>query len=614
MKSIYFKMVLAGCLAIVPAGILILYNDYQRLNRLLDQQLQEHFTQIGAELQTDLPPAEMTARFDEKIRRILGRFNTVSAATRMVQAGLYDKTTEEGVYRLTQNIQVDQGAARALLATNVFKAADFSSFRQVAPLRYAFTIPVPSSRSPEYIVFLQAVDETRPAYLRAAIIRNGIFWGLTFLAMLVFVAFVIHSEVKIPMKHLRNALSKKRKAALDPDDFGEFAELVRTLEEHRVSQEESSGDHVIDPDTGYHTELAAQKIYADARNMRQPHLIVFFKINYAEEYIKAFGRANRGAIKKLVVDALDAGLPKTAPRAVTDDFFFISGLDPKEFKKVVERCQHHFNEVILHLYELGQGKQTPIQTLSAFAIPNHDPAPDTFARAIELIQSNWDAATDPHRGGWAILNEDGLIETSSGARPLPLSTRSAHEVPPASHAEPPKKPHLEKSQSGDIIGLAAAPDSAGGDRETEDMDPALARKMFIVKLCRVTGVKPRLAAQVFSAGWKRPDLLLQTKIQELSAKAGVEAQEASELIANLRKVPKEKLAYEKDDYKEVFLTDVRMIRKIPRESLARWFEAGYRRIEDLRTASPDDLIKLDGTVPKEDIESVLAGIRGSAAR
>lgn len=600
LNSIYFKILLAACLAILPAGSLILYQDYHRLNRLLDQQLQEHFRQVGAQFFPEDPQVDSRTRFEDQARRILDRFNASSAAIRMVQSCHYVKTTEEGVYRLAENVPIDKGASMAMLATNVFKDDDYLNMRKIDNGRYAFMVPFPSGRSPEQVVVLQALDETRAAYLQKAVLRTALFWSLTFLALLLFIAFVIHSEIKIPLKHLKTALTKKRKAALDPADFGEYADLVQIIEEIRSSQTESGADRFIDPDTGFHTELAAQKIYADLRKSTQSSTVIFFKVNFADDYVKSFGRANRAAIKKLAAEALDAGLPKSAPRAVTDDYFFISGIDSKEFKKIVERCQNHFNEAVLQLYELGQGKQVPIQTLSAIGLPNANPAPETFAAALELTQANWESATNPRRGGWALLMEDGILETSVGDRKALLRPADRPAAPSVAAPAVPPGEHLQKSSTGDIVGLSPA---------DEPMDPAFARKMFIVKLCRLAGIKPRMAAQVYSAGWQKPDLLLQTKIQELSSRSGIEAEDASALIASLRKVPKEKLAYEPDDYREVFITDIRMIRKIPRESLAKWFDAGYRRLEDLRKATADDLITVEPTVSREDIEAVLASIR-----
>lgn len=599
-NSIYLKMLLAGILAIVPAGSLILYNDYQRLNRLMDQQLSEHFLQMGSHFLSDLElPNDLNEPFDAESKRILSKFNAASGAARMIQSSLYKRVEGDVVYRLAQNVQLDKVSATALLSTNVFKSEDFLKLRRIDPVRYTFAVPMPSARSPEYVLLLQAMDKNRPAYLQSAVIRNGLFWGLTFIAILLFVAFVVHSEVKIPMKHLRTAFTQKRKAALDPDDFGEFADLVQALEEYRHSHDSGAADQFLDPDTGFPTEVAAQKIFDDARLARDENYVVFFKVNYAADYVKLFGRANRSLVKKITAESLEAGLPKNAPRAVTEEYFFISGLGPKEFKLAVERCQHHFNEAILRLYELGQGKQIPIQTLSAFAISNHSSGIESFSGALEIVQTRWTDAIDPHRGGWAVLDEDGRMECSKAE---------------GQAAAAPKASHIETTTKGDVIGLKPAPEKSPVTASSEQMDPGLARKMFIVKLCRLSGIKPRLAAQVYSAGWQRPDLLLQTKIQELSERAGLEAQEASDLIANLRKFPKEKLAYESDDYKEVFFTDVRMIRKISRDSLSRWYDAGFRRVEDLRAASMDDLIRLDETVPKEDIESLLSGVRGTGAK
>jgi len=596
LNSIYFKLILAGSLAILPAGGLILYHDYQRLNRLLDQQLQEQFRFLGTEILSAVQlPNSMNEPFDREAHRVLAGFNSASGAAQMVQAGLYKRTDEEGVYRLAQTVQLDKSASIGILATNVFKSDEFHVMRQVDRTRAFYAIPVPSARSPDYVLMLQSKDETRAAYLMSAVLRNALFWSLTFVALLIFIGFVIHSEVRIPMRHLLNALNQRRKTALDPSDFGEFGDLVLSLEEIRHRADPSAGEQFVDPDTEFPTEAAAQKLFEDAVQAKDETFAVFLKVNYAKEYVKQFGRANRPMIKKIAAESLQAALPQTAPRAVTEDFYFICALAPGEFKASVERAQRKFNEDILRLYELGQGKHVAIQTLSAFAVSGHAPSMEDFGRALEFVEAQWEAAVDPRRGGWAILNADGQLEGKSG----PLAISPAAPKRPVSAAAPAAGPPGEDAR-------AAAPG--------EPMDAALARKMFIVKLCRLAGVKPRLAAQVYSAGWHRPDLLLQTKIQDLSTRAGVGAEEASELIANLRKHPKEKLSYETEDYREVFITDVRMIRKIPREALARWFEAGYRRIEDLRRASPDELVGVDGTVSREDIDSVLVGVRGAATR
>lgn len=600
--SIYFKLVLVGLVGFLPAAFWILKIENDRLNHLLDRQLKTQLEQLSIQIaSSSASPVEVSLRFQADVPPILERFNRLEDSVRITQAGLYEKSSDKPEFQLTQHQQIDNKLPVPFKTNIGIKSADFLKLRRIGPDHFRFMFPIPSAGFQEKILVLSALSEGRQAYVHDALTQQGLYLAALFCLILALMGLLIRSEIKVPLGDLVSSFSSKRKSALDPDSFGELSELVQTLDDFRHGCEESRSSAVA-PDARMDLagDTAAQKIYESARAASEETYAVFFKVNFAKEYIKAFGRANRGVIKKISAGVIRSVLSKPDSLAYTEDFFFVSVLKPKEFRPVLARAQKIFNEKILCLYELGQGKQVNIQTLSAFAISSHAPSVDTYTEALDLVLDQWPSRIDRPRGGWAILDGDGQIQQSER---------------PAEMPEPPQK------SAGAFLSSAAVNPSEGGPEPANaasksgesDMDPVLARKMFIVKLCRLAGVKPRLAAQVYSAGWHRPDLLLQTKIQEISSKAGVDPQEASDLIGSLRKIPPEKLAYSREDYREVFVTDVRMIRKIPKETLFRWFDAGFGRVEDLRKAKSDDLLKLDEAVSKEDIEAVLAAVQSVAS-
>ncbi len=589
-RSFYFKLFVAGLMVLAPAGAFSVYTNYQRLEGLLDQQLIESFKSVGSQILDPLAnPVDLHSRFATVAEQTLDRQSDASPSIEFVQAALYRRGDRTGDWQMAFSVQMDKLSALPFLPANSFREQEFHSLRRLDQRRFTYIFPA-TPKSPEYLLLIQANDESRQDYLTQTMIRDSLFWLIAGAALLAFIGFLHHAEIRIPLRDLTLSISQNRKAGLDPEDFGDLADLVRAIEELRGGDDNASKD-MVDAATGWPDESVSARMYEMAKKTREEQMVVFFHANFSRDYIHAFGRANRGVIKKMATAAIDAAMGKNCPKAITEDLYFVVVARPADIGTGFEKARKTFNEQILTLYELGQGRQVPIQTLSAVAVSTEYEETPNFSRALELVERIWPSIGDPKRGGYAVINAEGRIEGPDMAQPI-----SVADVPAAARsAATPARP-------------------AKSDSAADTLEPALARKMFIVKLCRLGGIKPRLAAQVYSAGWHRPDLLLQTKIQELSAKAGIEAKEASDLIAAIRKLPKDKLAYDTDDYREVFVTDVRMIRKIPRESIARWFDAGYRRLEDLRNVKADDLIKLDSTIPKQDIEEVLTNIRASASR
>ncbi len=622
MRAVYAKLVILGLLIIGPAASAIIYNDYQRLNRLLDQQLTENIKIVSAQIHDSLPLADdVHERFEGECRRAATSYNQLTGSGRIVQAGLYKRSEQAEGYRLVQTVSIDRQSSSALISVADFGGNALGRLRRIDQSRYTCAVALTPGRSAEYVLFFQAVDDSRAAFLHQAIFRKTIFWSIAFASLLVFIAvFILKSEFSLPMSHLIRVISGNRKTAIDPGDFGALADVARAIEDIRRAEENTADDPFIDSTTGWGTEDTAKKIFEDIRQLKEECYATLFSVNFAAEYVRAFGRANQGLIKKLTAQALDATLPKSAPKSLPgEDYLFLSRLSPQEFQTISTRALRTFNESILTLYELGQGKQVPIQTLSIFAISNRATEVETIGQAVDRYRRQWSVAIEERRGGWAILDAGGNIENSAGQTKPADSFAIIETAATAYQAEESAESGGEPSRAAAghaaaPVPPAAAPVQVNRELAEDAMDPVLARKMFIVKLCRLSGIKPRLAAQMYSAGWRKPDVLLQTKIHELTERAGIESHEAADMIANLRKVPKEKFSYADEDYRDVFVTDVRMIRKIPRESLDRWFVAGFRRVEDLKRATAQELAKLDAGVPAEDIDAVLAGIRGSAAK
>lgn len=447
--------------------------------------------------------------------------------------------------------------------------------RPGSPLSY-WWIPIPFSESPEHLLLVT----TRDIRLKDLIGSRGFeFWavaGLVFILLYVAIAFVIYAVIKKPLLKLQSILMSEEESLdkLEPEDFGDFGELVQALKAHVDRMRSSVATAAnVDPVTGLMSGQMALSAYLDIHKNADEVFAIFLRANFAKEYVKTCGRAFRDRILKLLGSSVATALPSGARLFAVQDHFMMTFLTEPAFHQCYPAIQKYFNRAIRPLYEKGEGDRTQVMTVSAVGISNKSIGFEVFHDLLQKLHDDWGSLVNRQMGGWAIMNSDdqwvkGLPEedAAGGAEPEPV----------------PEEPESLK-------------------------DPAFARKVFIVKLAFMFQFDPKKAAKLYKLGFTRLPAILQDGVLDSIRKFGAEAEaDVKQLIEKMRLVPKHRLYYNETDFKQVFITDVRMIRKIPRDIAGRWFEAGFRRLEDLADMAPEDILKIDGAAGDEDVRAVVA--------
>ncbi|MBI4178181.1 GGDEF domain-containing protein [bacterium] len=434
-------------------------------------------------------------------------------------------------------------------------------------------IPLPSIETPRQLLAVTTQDAMLSTLLQDRLI---VFW---LAAVPLFVLFymaicgAVFWTIKKPLRRLEGLLLSETEPieSAAPEEFGDLGDLVdalrirlRRIETH-VARAQS-----VDPVTGLMSGDRARAAYEEARQATGENLAVFYRANFAKEYVKTFGREYRAAIIRAVAQSLVESLPRSATVYALQDHFFLAFLTEESFQQSYARVQSSFAQKIRPLYQKGQSPKSPRLTVSAAAVSNKSAGYLELSGMLQKLHDEWDSLVNRAAGGWAMMNEDdqwvkGTADSLEGA---------TEEIIP-------EEPESLK-------------------------DPAFARKAFIVKLAFMFKFEPKKAAKLFTMGFTRLYTLLDEGALEKIKIYGPEAEaEVGALIEKMRLIPRARLYFTESDFKQVFITDVRMVRKIPRDIAGKWFAAGYRRLEDLADSGVEELRAVDGSVDPADIAAVI---------
>lgn len=435
-----------------------------------------------------------------------------------------------------------------------------------------YWILIPNLESPDFMLAVTLKDIRQKNLLGA---RGAGFWATSCAAFfLLYFGFglAIYWIIKKPVLRLQAALQTEQGSIeqLQPEEFGDLGDLVQALKTYvdRTRSFVATAENV-DPVTGLMSGQTALSAYLDTHRVLDEIYVFFFRANFAKEYVKTFGRAFRDKILKITGMAVASGIPSGVRLYAVQDHFLMTFMTDTVFQQSYPLIQKYFNKAIRPLYEKGENTQAAMMTISAVGISNKSGGYETFHDTLQKLHDDWDNLVNRQMGGWAIMDSD-----DQWVKGLPEEGAAAEtEVVP-------EEPESLK-------------------------DPVFARKVFIVKLAFMFQFDPQKASKLYKLGYTRLPALLEDGVADAVKKYGLEA-DVRQLADKMRIIPKKRLYYNESDFKQVFITDVRMIRKIPREIVGHWFAAGLRRLEDLADMAADDMLKIDGSAGREDVEAVIA--------
>lgn len=436
-----------------------------------------------------------------------------------------------------------------------------------------FWIRVPDSAGPAHLIVVGFRDLNQQQILGSG--RTAFWIGAAMIFVVFYTALgtALYWIVKKPLNRLQSALLSKedRIEQLSPEEFGDLGDLVSALQTYvdRTRSFVATAENV-DPVTGLMSGQTAVTAYLESHRRPDEVYAVFFRANFAKEYVKAFGRANRDRILKIAGSAVALGLPPGARLYAVQDHFFMTFLTGDAFRRCYASIQANFNKSIRALYDPAAGKDAPVMTLSAAGISNKSGGYETFHETMQKLHDHWESLVNKPLGGWALMDAD------------------------------------DQWVKGDTQeeGAASAEEEIVPEEPESLKDPGFARKVFIVKLAFMFQFDPKKSAKLYQLGYTRLPALLAEEVPDAVKKYGLDG-EVRVLAEKMRLVPKRRLYFTESDFKQVFVTDVRMIRKIPREVAGRWFAAGFRRVDDLADLTPEDLLAIDRTAALEDVRAIV---------
>ncbi len=516
--------------------------------------------------------------------RLTGKLRDAAQSPELSENGF--KFLSGAVYRFVENITSEQSYSFELdgsYAPNLFDQPpkdikitkeEYKRSSRPGDVTSQYWIPVTSGNSSSRMVMISLRDMDLQGFVSA---RRAMFALMSLMVFSLFyclIAAAIYVSVKKPMSRLQKALEEGGETidSLSPDEFGDFGNVVDALHRYadRVRSSVAAAENV-DPVTGLTSGQAALNAYVSAHERGDEIFAIFIRANFAKEYVKSFGRAYRDQILKLTAGAATVGLPPRMPLFAVQDHFFMGFLTEPAFQKSYPLIQKYFKKAVHPLFQKDESGKTPMLTLSAVGMSNRSAGYEIFHDVLQKLHDDWDKLVDRQAGGWALLNSDD--EWIKGA-------------------------------SEDMGGEAE--DDIAPEEPEALKDPAFERKVFIVKLAFMFNFDPRKAVKLHKLGFTRLPSFLDDGALDIVKKYGPEAEnDVKQLIDKMRLIPKSRLYFTESDFKQVFITDVRIVRKIPREVVGRWFAAGLRRLEDLADMEADDLLKIDATANREDVEAVI---------
>jgi len=512
----------------------------------------------------------------DEVARSVRQANLQQTDFRYVSSGLYDcveRPGQTGAFQFRLAEKFSENILDVPPDALTMSREEFAGQGRAGDPVSHYWIAIPSIDQPSSIVTLAIRDLKHRATLEE---KRMAFWGSVAIAFLIFFAALsaaMFAIVRRPIGRLREALlsEKGEIEVLAPDEFGEFGYLVEAIQTHvRRTRSFVATAENVDPITGLLSGQAALAAYLEAHQNADEVCVVFFRANSAKEYVKTFGRLFRDRILKITGSVVATGLPVGAKLFAVQDHFLMTFLTESAFQQCYSVIQKYFSRAIQPLFEKGEASKVPLLTLSAVGLSNKSAGFETFHETLQKLHEDWDKLVNKQNSGWAMMNSD-----DQWVKGIP-----------------------EEIEGGETEVIPEEPEAL--------KDPVFARKVFIVKLAFMFKFDPQKASKLYKMGYTRLPALLDDGILEKVKKFGPDAAaDIKGLIDRIRMVPKSRLYYNESDFKQVFVTDIRMIRKIPREILSRWFSAGFRSLEDLAYVGTDDLLKIDGTAARADVQAVI---------
>lgn len=428
------------------------------------------------------------------------------------------------------------------------------------------------ARSSDLLILVTVQDGRLKSLLQARTLHSWLNLGGIYVLFYIIAAIMIRWIILRPMSRLENMLSDEQidpAVAVRPEDFGDFSDLAQAISAcvKRV-RAAATASREVDPITGFLSGQAAVREYLAVRHQPQEIFACFFRANFAKEFVKKHGLMFRDRILTCVSESLTEGLPPGRTAYAVPGHLLMVFLPSDEFTSCYSSVQFGFRQRSARIY----GKHPPDRplTLSAICVSNKSMGYLSFDETLQQIHAEWNSRVDRAVGGWAMMDA-----TDEWAKGVPEDIED------------------------DII-----------PENPEAMaDPAFARKLFIIKLAFMFQFDPKKAAKLFQLGFRTIPSLLDEKSIDAVKKHGL-ATDLQELAGKMRLFPRKRLAYTEADFRQVFVTDVRFVRKIPSPIIQRWFQSGYRRIEDLGDAAAGELHKIDSTANITDIEAVVQHAHG----
>lgn len=451
--------------------------------------------------------------------------------------------------------------------------------------RSLYWIPLPTAANPQRIFLATVRDDRKQIRLDQ---ERLIFWLSAAAFFLLFYAVLctaVYGLIKRPIRRLEKSLSGRGDPveSLDPEDFGELGEFVDSLKSY-MNQARSfiTTAENVDPVTGLLSGEAAGAAYLAGHQNPNEIYAVFYRSNFAKEYVKSHGRQFRDRIFKLTGAAVASNLPSGSVLYALQDHFLMALMTEDAFQQGYPRIQQAFNRSVRSLPQNTAGGESQVMTLSAVGVSNKSIGYEVFHDVLQKLHDEWNKMVDREMAGWALMNADDQWVKGSPEE-------------------------MEGGGEADIV-----PEEPAALK-----DPEFARKVFIVKLAFMFQFDPKKAAKLYKVGVTRLTRFLDDDVIDTVKQLGEGAQtEVKDLIERIRLVPKGRLYYTDSDFKLVFITDVRMIRKIPRAAVGHWFAAGFRQLDDLADTDPEDLLKIDPTAERSDVDAVIQharSLRGNMA-